>query len=70
VAASWRQGVPREHQWGLGMAPGKAVGGGSHPNGVEAVEKPRDNGVRRRRELMWPVTMESQPCSVGAEEGR
>jgi hypothetical protein len=36
VAASRRQGVPREHQWGPGMAPGKAIGGGSHPNGDAA----------------------------------
>jgi hypothetical protein len=35
VVASWRQGVPREHQWGPGVASGKAVRGGAHPNGVE-----------------------------------
>jgi hypothetical protein len=46
VASQW-QGVPWEHQWGPGVASGKAVGGGAHPNGVEAVEKPRDSGVHR-----------------------
>jgi hypothetical protein len=45
-----RQGVPWEHQWGPGVASGKAVGGGAHPNGVEAVEKPRDSAVHRQGE--------------------
>jgi hypothetical protein len=35
-ATRWRQGVPREHQWGLGVASGKAFGGGAHPNGGAA----------------------------------
>jgi hypothetical protein len=36
MAASWWQGVPQEHQWGPEVAPGKAAGGGAHPNGGAA----------------------------------
>jgi hypothetical protein len=48
VAVSRWQGVPREHQWGLGVAPGKAVGQHSPEQrcDVAAVEEHRDSGVR------------------------